>query len=201
MADALEALPILNTVDDFLAWAETRPERWQFIDGTLVMMAGASDPHVFIAVNATRELANALRGTPCRVHNSDRLVRVNDRNGFYPDVSVSCRQPEGGFSPEPVLVVEVLSPSTERDDRGRKWKRYQTLPGLKHYLLLDQDAAEAELWTREGTGWHYERVSGLDGGIRLEALGIELEMAALYEDVAFPPPAAEEAEPVAAAAP
>jgi Uma2 family endonuclease len=190
MTAAALDLPVLRTVDDFLAWAEARPERWQFIDGALVMMAGAADPHVIIATNVTVELGNRLRGSPCRPFGSDRLVRAGTRNGFYPDVSVSCRGEDGSFASEPVLVVEVLSDSTERYDRGAKWRAYQRLPSLQHYLLIEPGEPLAELWTRTPEGWRYESLDGLTGTIELTGLGIALPLAAVYEDVAFPAPAA-----------
>jgi Uma2 family endonuclease len=199
MAEALADLPVLNDVDDFLAWAEGRPERWQFIEGRLVMMAGASDAHVIVAVNLRTELRARLRGTPCRPFDSDRLVRIGRKNGYFPDASVACRRADGTFDPDPVLVVEVLSPSTEKDDRGVKWRSYQRIAMLQHYLLLAQDEAVAELWTRDPAGgWRYEAIEGLDGTIRLGKLDIELPMAALYADVTLAPPEAEP-EPEAAA--
>lgn len=187
MAEATLDQSHIGTVDEFLAWAENQPERWQFIDGVLVMMAGASDPHVFIQANVQGELYINLQGKPCRPHGSDRAVGIPPRNCYYPDVSVSCREPDGRFSPEPVLVVEILSPSSEADDRGRKRLNYQKLPGLRHYLVLAQDEPLAELWTRIEDGWHYAAFEGLDHTVRLEALSIALPLAAVYRDVVFPP--------------
>jgi Uma2 family endonuclease len=189
MAEALGDLPVLNDVDDFLAWAEGRPERWQLIEGRLVMMAGASDAHVIVSVNLIRELGNRLSGRLCRPFSADRLVRIGRKNAYYPDASVACRRADGTFDPGPVLVVEVLSPSSEKDDRGVKWRNYQRLATLQHYLLLGQDEAVAELWTRDPAGgWRYEAIEGLEGVVRLRALEIELPMAALYEDVPLAPP-------------
>ena len=106
------------------------------------------------------ELGIRLRGGGCRPFGSDFAVKVDDRNVYFPDVTVVCQPQRGRFTDEPVLIVEVLSPSSEKDDRGRKWKGYQRLGSLKHYLLLDQQQMEAELWLAKNPGaraphsWH-----------------------------------------------
>jgi Uma2 family endonuclease len=194
MAEATAATPVLRDVEEFLAWAEGRAERWQFVEGRLVMMAGASDPHDFVTVNVILALAKRLEGSPCRPHGPDRGVRIGRRNFYLPDVSVSCRRSDGTFSPEPVLVVEVLSPASERDDRGVKWRNCQRLVSLRHYLLLSQDEPVAELFSRGERGWTYTRFEGLDAEIALEAFGIALPMAELYRDVATALPVEPELE-------
>lgn len=187
MAEAVATAPNLCCVEDFLAWAETRPERWQFVEGRLVTRPGASDPHDFLTVNTIALLRERLRGNPCRPHGPDRGVRIGRRNFYLPDASASCRRPDGNFPAEPVLVVEVLSPATERDDRGGKWRNYQTLSSLRHDLLLSRDEPVAELFTRGEAGWVYTRHEGLEGAVPLSALGIELPLAELYADIVFPP--------------
>jgi Uma2 family endonuclease len=191
MAGATGATPVLRDVEDFLAWAEGRAERWQFVEGRLVVRAGASDAHDFVTVNTILALGKRLEGSPCRSHGPDRGVRIGRQDFYLPDVSVSCRRPDGTFSPDPVLVVEVLSPASERDDRGVKWRNYQQLGSLRHYLLLGQDEPVAELFSRGERGWIYTRFEGRDAGIPLDALGISLPMAELYRDV----PAAPGVEP------
>ncbi len=191
MAEATAATPVLCEVEDFLAWAEGRTERWQFVEGRPVVKAGAPDPHDFVTVNTSLALGERLQGSPCRPHGPDRGVRIGRRNFYLPDVSVSCRRPDGTFSPEPVLVVEVLSPASERDDRGVKWRNYQQLTSLRHYLLLSQDEPVAELFSRGERGWIDTRLEGRDADIPLDALGIGLPMGELYRDV----PAAPRVEP------
>ncbi len=203
MPQTAERAPILRDVDDFLAWAESRPERWQFVEGRLVMMAGASDPHDFLTVHTILASGKRLEGKPCRPHGPDRGVRIGRRNFYLADASVSCRRADGTFPSEPVLVVEVLSAGTERDDRGVKWRNYQTLPSLRHYLLPSQEEPVTELFSRGERGWTYTRHEGLDAAVPLEAFGIELPLAELYADIVFPPrdeaaDAAVEAPPPAA---
>ncbi len=189
MPEPASIAPPLRDVDEFLAWAEGRPERWQFVEGRLVMMAGASDRHDFATVNAILALGKRLAGRPCRPHGPDRGVRIGRRNFYLPDVSVSCRRPDGTFDPNPIVVIEVLSPATERDDRGVKWRNWQTVPTLRHYLLLSQDEPVAELFTRDATGWTYTRHEGLEARVPLSALDLELPLAELYADVDLPAPA------------
>lgn len=192
MTDLALDVPVLRTVDEFLAWAETRPERWEFINGVLVMMAGASDAHVVVTVNLTAELRARLRGGICRPFGSDRVVRAGRRNGFFPDVSVACRMPDGSYETEPRAVFEVLSPSTGHYDRDEKWLAYQRLAKLEHYVLLAQHRPRAEIWTRAGDGWRYRLIEGDDAVLALPALDIEIPLAALYEDVPPAPEASDE---------
>ncbi len=195
MPEPSSIAPPLRDVDEFLAWAEGRPERWQFVEGRLVVMAGASDRHDFITVNTIAFLRDRLRGTPCRPHGPDRGVRIGRRNFYLPDVSVSCRRPDGTCDPNPIVVIEVLSPGTERDDGGVKWRAWQTVPTLRHYLLSSQDHPVAELFTRGAAGWTYTRHEGLEARVPLSALDLELPLAELHADVDLPSSTEAEAEP------
>lgn len=195
MPEPASTMPPLRDVDDFLAWAEGRPERWQLVEGRLVMMAGASDRHDFITVNTILALGRRLEGRPCRPHGPDRGVRIGRRNYYLPDVSVSWRRADGTFDPDPLVVIEVLSPGSERDDRGVKRRAWQTVPTLRHYLLASQDEPLVELFTRGEAGWTYTRHEGLDARVPLAALGLELPLVELYADVELPVPPGGEDEP------
>src|SRR4051812_13122745 len=113
------ALPDLTRTEDFLAWVWEQDYKYEMIEGRLVMMAGGTRRHATIAVNATITLGNRLLGKPCRVFNSDYLVQVARNNRYYPDVSVACGETRD-YTDRPVLVVEVLSPTTRREDLGPK---------------------------------------------------------------------------------
>jgi Uma2 family endonuclease len=120
------ALPDLTRTEDFLAWVWGQDYKFEMIEGRLVMMAGGSRNHSTIAVNAAIALGNRLAGGPCRPYNSDFLVEASDRNRYYPDVSVACGETRD-FTDRPVLVVEVLSPGTQREDLGPKLQNYPPL--------------------------------------------------------------------------
>lgn len=188
MGQAVANLPLLPDVDAFRAWAEGRPEKWQFIDGALVMMAGASKAHTTIAGNLFAALWGRLRGGRCRPHASDLAVRIDSRFDLYPDVVVDCGPIAGYEASEPVLVAEVLSLSTEKDDRGRKWAAYRRLPSLRHYLLIAQDQLEVELYTRTEAGWLLQVLDDPDAPLGLAALDATIRVGDLYEGVPLDAP-------------
>jgi Uma2 family endonuclease len=130
-----------------------------------------------------------LRDRPCRVYPSDLKVRVpNSRRFFYPDVSVIC----GGtqFADEekdvilnPVLVVEVMSESTEALDRGKKFLSYQQIESVQEYLLVAQDEFVVEHYLRQGDGWLYTKAGGLDAALTLPALNCRITLSDIYSKV------------------
>src|SRR4051794_12908800 len=130
----------LMSLDEFLAWEREQPERYEYARGVVTMMTGGSAAHVTIALNLAIALRQALRGTGCRPFGSDMKVIANGA-ARYPDLSVTCR-PIGDRDdhiPNPVLVIEVLSPSTEREDRGRKKFDYFATPSIIQYAIIEQD--------------------------------------------------------------
>ena len=172
--------------------AETRSE---YYDGVVVAMSGASPEHDRIVVNLLRHLGNQLDGTACEPFSADMRVRVPACNRYYYlDVSVVC----GGAHFEalagmrsllnPRLIVEVLSDSTERTDRGDKFLCYQTLETLQTYVLIAQDRPQVEVYTRKPGGkWEYDRVDGLGEMLPLQAIGCALKLADVYARVDFTP--------------
>ncbi len=186
MAEPARPLPDLPDAAAFRAWADAQPESWEFADGRLVMMGRASRPHVRLAGNLVAELRSRLRGQPCQPYQSDLAVRVDARNEFLPDVVVDCGAAREEAD-QPVLIAEVLSPSTEDYDRGRKWAAYRRLPSLHHYLLLAQDRILVELYSRRGDGWTLHVIEDGDAEVVLDALGVTLRVRELYDGVELPP--------------
>lgn len=190
----------LMTLDEFLAWERGQPERYEFADGVVTMMTGGSAAHVTIAMNLASELRNALRGSGCRPFTSDMKVIANG-TVRYPDLSVVCR-PVGDNEnqiTDPALIIEVVSPSTERIDRGRKKLDYFATPSVRQYAIVAQDERLVDLYTRTDAGWINEVVAD-DGVLKLSAVGIELGLDAIYQDTelaATPRPAAGEPAPAA----
>lgn len=129
------ALPDLTRTEDFLAWVWEQDHKHEMIEGRLVMMAGGSRNHATIAVNATIALGTRLAGRPCRPYNSDFLVEGGNQNRYYPDVTVACGETRD-FTDKPVLIIEVLSPSTMREDLGPKRRRHLEIPSLRHLLYV-----------------------------------------------------------------
>jgi Uma2 family endonuclease len=182
---AAYSLPDLSRTEDFLAWVWRQERKFEQINGRLVMMAGGSRNHSAIAVNAVTSLSIALRGGRCRAYNSDFLVVVADQNRYFPVVSVACDE-RRDFTDRPVMVVEVLSPGTYREDMGDKLSNYLRTPSMLYVLYLWQDQPRARLWRpSEDGGASPGNYFGLDTVLELPALDLSLPLAELYRDVDF----------------
>ena len=189
------AAPRLKMTDEeFLAFERVAETKHEFYDGEVFAMAGASENHNVIVVNLSGELRQALRGRPCRHYVTDLRVRIGEAGRFtYPDAVVVCGDRE--FLPgasldtllNPTVIVEVLSPSTEAHDRGRKFDFYREIASLRAYVLVSQSEPRVGLFERENGMWRISAASGLGADLRIETLGITLALAELYLDVDFPP--------------
>ena len=167
--------------------AEYKSEYYQ---GEMFAMAGASEPHNVLVGNLVRDLGHQLRGRACRVYPSDMRVSVTSTGLYtYPDVTVVCGEPQftgdqADILLNPILIAEVLSPSTEAYDRGRKFEHYRTLDSLAQYLLVSQDRVHVDLYTRQPGGcWVLSEASRLEDTLELRSLGCRLALADLYEKV------------------
>ena len=185
------------TLEEFLAWEAGQPERWEFFDGEAFMMAGGSDVHNVVTGNMYMALRIGLQNTRCNVFMSDVRLRLAASDDlFYPDVFVTCSDADRDrrqVKEDPVLIAEVLSPSTEAHDRGDKFAAYRRFTGLETVLFLSQDRAHVECFTRGEDGrWILSEASGDTASLALPAFGFELALADLYRDLpdATPEPAA-----------
>ena len=188
MSEPATPQPVLADVDDILAWVQGRRERYEFVGGRLVMMAGGSEDHNDIQVNLLAALKRRLRGGPCKPNGSDLLVRIDERTGRFPDASVTCRREGRSYITAPVAIFEILSPASELSDRTDKRRDYQRLTSLRHYVLIAQDAPRIEAYTRGRRGWRFEEIEGLDALLVLEAFGIELPLAEIYDGLSLRAP-------------
>jgi Uma2 family endonuclease len=172
----------LMTLDEFLAWEREQPGRYEFADGVIVMMTGGSAAHSVISLNLALALRHALRGSGCRPFSSDMKVLANN-TVRYPDVSVTCSPVSDGDTvlPEPVLIVEVVSPSTARSDRGRKKFDYFATSSIRQYVIVEQEERLIDLYTRTPEGWVNEIVTD-DAVLKLSSIGVEIAVDAIYED-------------------
>lgn len=184
---------LASSYADYLQAEATAELRSEFFEGQMWMMTGGTYNHGLITMNLGVALANALRGRPCRVvSESVRVYFPSLDEAAYPDLRVVCGAPE--FHPDdplalinPVLVAEVLSDSTEAFDRGDKFARYRTLPGLREYLLASQHHRRLELFSRGEDGvWTF--VSAEAGQrLRVPALGVEVAVDEVYDAVEIVP--------------
>lgn len=172
----------LMSLDEFLAWEREEPERYEF-DGLVArLMTGGSLDHSTIASKLWTALDNKLRGTGCRPFRGDAKIIAN-QNVRYPDLSVTCSPIAGSddIVPDPVVVIEILSPSTERDDRGRKKFDYFATPSIRQYAIVEQDERRIDLYTRTETAWIDEVITG-NAVLNLSAVGVAIPLDTIYED-------------------
>ncbi len=172
---------------DYLAGEKHSEIRYEYIDGQVYAMAGASKRHGEITVNISTALRIAARGSQCKVYSSDMKVRTAaHKTYYYPDVVVGCEDDEASdyYLEKPCLIVEVLSDSTEKRDRREKLLAYINIPTLKAYLLVAQDQYEVEMFYREPTGnWWVETFSGLESTLTLPCPETSLSLAEIYEGI------------------
>ena len=140
-----------RTLDEFRAWHERQPDIWEFIDGTPRLMAPGSKAHTLIKSNVGSALREALHGTGGSVLIDGAIVEVHG-SSLIPDIVVTCA-PFDFSTPrmdEPVLIIEILSPSSEIDDIGRKLALYLEISSLRHYLVIHQDRRQVVHHERQG---------------------------------------------------
>ena len=173
--------PAPMTVAEFLAWEETQDLRWEFDGFAPVAMTGGTVAHDTIQSNLVIALGNRLRGTPRRVHGSNLKIEVAGRVR-YPDVFVACTplSPRDTVRRDPVVVFEVLSPSTARTDRVEKMHEYWGTPSIQRYVLVEQDAISAMAFARQEGRW-FGRVLWPGDALALPEIGVELPLDELYE--------------------
>ena len=172
------------TADEFLAWERAQEGRYEFIEGVVHAMAGASVPHEESTGNLYTALRGALGPRGCMVYHSGVKVPVGN-NYFYPDIVVRCRPRDPGFDAitEPVLLAEVLSPSTQQYDQSAKWKFYQRLPSLQSFLLIEQDQVAVHVYRRSGAVWIYSSHVSREDVIVLDDPACSLQVGDLYAGI------------------
>jgi len=186
------AHPIYTSVDEYLRLEEKSQTKHEYIGGKIVAMAGATPEHNLILVNAITELRTQLRKRGCLVFPSDQKVRMPSGLFAYPDISIVCGKPQyDDKHPDillnPLVVVEVLSPTTERYDRVLKFAHYRSLQSLQEYVLIAQDAFYIGRYTRQENGeWLYDDAIGREAELKLRAIDITLVLSVIYEDVDVP---------------
>lgn len=170
------------SVDDFLAFEAEQEERYEFVDGVIRMMTGATAAHSALKLNLALALKSAISGGTCRVDVDDLKV-VTGEAVMYPDVLVTCVPvaPDDDRVHQPTVVVEVLSPSTETHDRVKKWRAYQTISSLRHFVLVAQKERRIEAYSRTEGGWSLTVAEQAEDTIALDAIGAHLRLAEVYE--------------------
>jgi Uma2 family endonuclease len=180
------------TPEEYLAIERAAETKSEYYHGKMLAMSGARFVHNKIAIHLSSQLDRQLEDRPCDVAGSDMRVCTSPTGLYaYPDVVVVCGEPkflDGQLDTllNPILIAEVLSPSTERYDRGPKFNRYKTIESLRGYLLVSSDRVYAELHTRQPDGqWEPTVATRLEDTLEIPSLGCALKLADLYNKVKF----------------
>ncbi|MGI4762732.1 MAG: Uma2 family endonuclease [Janthinobacterium lividum] len=180
------------TAAEYFALEAQSEVHHEFFEGKIFAMSGASIAHNTIAQNFILQLRPALRGKKCRVQiEAVRLAVEEGRHYTYPDVMVNCDpadQRESQQLHHPVLIVEVLSPSTEAYDRGLKFNQYKKLPSLRHYLLVSQTTWLVEWYQlTEHGAWAHTALAEAEDSLAIPELGLAMTLAEVYEEAGVAP--------------
>jgi Uma2 family endonuclease len=180
--------PARWSVPDYLKSEEVSEVRHEYVGGDLYAMAGASEEHNFISLNIAAAIRAHLRGKPCKVfiHDMKAHVFANLTLFYYPDVMVVCDPDDEDryYKTKPRIIVEVVSDSTRNTDTREKLITFIQLPSLEEYVLVEQDKMEVTVH-RRAVEWRPEVLSGADAVLKLNSIGFEMPLSAVYEDV-FP---------------
>ena len=184
------------TLDEFLRWDDGTDSRYELIDGFPVAMAPPAEAHRILAMRlGSRIEAKLSSRRPCNAQIEPGVVRPDRADSYYvPDIAVTCEPNEPGRQAmvDPILIVEILSPSTERSDRRLKLPAYQEIQSVREIVLLDADSHHAEVYRRENDHWGIELVRGPGSALYLASVDLRVSMFELYQGIAMP---AEPAEP------
>jgi Uma2 family endonuclease len=173
----------LMTVAEFLAWDDSTDTRYELIDGRPVAMSPVSASHSVVVSKIVGALDSRLR-PPCYVGSEAGVPHPNRDDTFYgADIVVSCTPFESGATaiPDPVVIIEVLSPTTLEHDRGRKAYDYRQIGSVQEIVLVSSEQRRVEIWRRRGTKWELEDLIG-DASLELESVAVTIPLADIYAD-------------------
>jgi Uma2 family endonuclease len=187
--------PKVYTFEEYLRREEKSVEKHEFYNGKIVKMPGGTDVHSEISVNIATSIKIVVRNLPIkyRIYNSDLKIHIEPNNiGVYPDALVICEEPEywqnrHDVIVNPLLVVEVLSPSTQAYDRFGKFELYKLLPSFQEYVLVNTDKHSVETrFQEEPNLWRIKNETNIENAVNLRSLGVSISMVDIYENIVFP---------------
>ncbi len=184
------AAPLRLTVEEYLEWEEDNFEKHEYIDGEVRCMTGATGRHNRIMMNLAIAIGRKLDDSTCYLLSSEMKVKASDTRYLYPDLCAVCG--EANYEKEnemvllnPILAIEVTSPSSIEYDRGDKRDFYFDVSTVQAYLIIDQHRPYADLYTRAENGWHVQVFNSLENVIPLEPLSCELPLSQVYRGITF----------------
>ena len=189
-ATATAAATATLSVEEYIALEEAQLERrFEYIDGELFEMPGGTINHSRLKLNVFRSLDPQLIGKGCEILNTDVRVSIGASRYVYPDLSVVCGQLQARNNDttllNPIMMIEVTSPSSALYDRVDKRDFYTAVPSMQAYLVIDQASVYVELYMRDGQRWRRDIYDSLDDVIEIKALGCRLPLTAIYRNIAF----------------
>lgn len=200
---AENSFPTHCSLEEYFALAEKSDVRLQYfgkrtfpLRGELVAMAGGTPEHSLVIANVNGAIWGKLRGSKCRYYSTELRFGIRGFPTYvYPDGLVACeelqvddRDSSGNTILNPQVIIEVLSPTTERDDRGRKFQRYMQAESLQDYVLVSQDQPRVEVLSRNADGtWLIAAYQGLESVAKLPSINVELPLKEVFLNVSFPP--------------
>lgn len=183
----------LYTLEEYLELDKHSDERYEYFDGEVLSLNGGSINHERIIKNLLRRLEEKLEGKDCEAFPSNLRLKVPAAFPYrYPDVSVICGELQSEelagqqLVLNPSVIIEVLSPTTEAYDLGKKFTAYQSIESFREYLLIAQDRPHVIQYVRQAGGkWLRSEHQGLDAVLELESLNLALPLSEIYQRVSF----------------
>lgn len=177
------------TPEEYFSWEEGQLEKHELIEGRVYAMSGGTQNHSAIAINFLLSIKFHLRGSQCKVFNSDLKVNIfNTSNYTYPDLSVTCDDRDrenASYITYPCLILEVLSNSTEAYDRGKKFDKYRRNPNLVDYVLASSDRVAIDIYHKNEAG-EWVILSYREGDrVEFKSIGLSLPIEQFYEEIVF----------------
>lgn len=176
------------TIEEYLEIEETSQEKHEYYQGEIFAMSGPKVQHGIISGNTFGILFNKLKGKSCRPFNGEQRIHIEKNTLFtYPDIFVVCGEIETRNNDDwnilnPIIIVEILSPSTRTYDRGQKFKLYRDIPSLKEYVLIDSESINIEIFFLNDHGnWELREYKSIDDSLSLNSIQVKLELKEIYE--------------------
>ncbi len=194
------------TLEEYLQLEQDNDQKYEYHDGYTYAMAGGTDNHNTITMNISGEIYVALRDKQCQIKNNDTKLWIESNNTYYyPDAMVFCGKPEesehlkDAFT-NPVVIIEVLSKSTQANDRGDKFRLYTQIPSLRHYVLIEQDKVQIDIYSRKSPTslWDIRFLSSLENNLELaisETETLSIPLSRIYDRIEFEKPLENEEKP------
>lgn len=181
------------SIEEYLAMEETAVEKHEYYRGEIFAMSGAKVPHNRIAGNVYAILHQRLKGSNCRPYHSDQRIHIESNTLFtYPDISVVCGEDitlnnDNWNILNPIVIFEILSPSTKNYDRGEKFMLYRDIPTLREYILVDSEHVHIEAFRLNVTHrWELEEYNSLEDQLPIKAINETIPVSEIYDGVKIP---------------